>query len=507
MSKIYKSVLASLLVVTPVLAMFSVSPVEQESLSTQKISVPVGVWELECENGMIPVVDGLFVTCEEPPTPTETSTPTDTATSTSTDTPTSTSTNTPTSTVTPTITVTPSRTSTPGNIAPFVDAPECDPLPVGHTNFHTLWNSALGCHYDHEHGQNPYTASVQAVFPGFDLLELNGGYEISSPNPSSPTELMMKGGGYKWQISTNAPNGCEIGFEGGAVAVDAYAIQFHALGRQDVEHEAKNHSSVAFLRQCKPGNPSDKGYIYTRQLQEYGQRVMPYQGMVLDYPDLNIEWDSKRGQYFTTECFGASFVANTPFGPRNVTCRSTFSETSNNLTVWTSKITGTGPRPPGSTLFRLLFRGRDNYQRLDVRDLDHPFTWRFVCGGAVYNPAGCRFNSTTMTIQEITGDIPASWDNLAGFDTDPRVGRISARGYTDKFGALQPSCTVDGGNCYLLVLDKAFVGRYSSEISLVKVSNPTPQDTPERDIYFCNRVLCTETSPNAVPSGWVGSEN
>jgi hypothetical protein len=30
---------------------------------------------------------------------------------------------------------------------------------------------------------------------------------------------------------------------------------------------------------------------------------------------------------------------------------------------------------------------------------------------------------------------------------------------------------------------------------------------PERDIYFCGGVQCSEESPSAVPSGWIGAEN
>jgi hypothetical protein len=30
---------------------------------------------------------------------------------------------------------------------------------------------------------------------------------------------------------------------------------------------------------------------------------------------------------------------------------------------------------------------------------------------------------------------------------------------------------------------------------------------PERDIYFCAGVPCSETTAGAVPSGWIGTEN
>ena len=105
------------------------------------------------------------------------------------------------------------------------------------------------------------------------------------------------------------------------------------------------------------------------------------------------------------------------------------------------------------------------------------------------------------------GDIPAAWDGLAGFDTDPRPGRITAQGFVTRFGDLNPACTIAGGDCYPIKLMSAFVGRYSSELSIEKVSNPTPGNMPERDIYFCAGVPCTEESVGAVPSGWIGAEN
>lgn len=406
----------------------------------------------------------------------------------------------------------PSATPSPqGSVQPYPSAPLCSDHGSEHDNslFHELWDSTRGCHYDHEHGQNPFTPEIASAFPGFNLRELLGNVGIGHTNPSSPAENVAKHGGFKWQVDVAAPQGCLTGFEGGTVAIDAYAIQFHAFGRQDIEHEARNHSSAILLRQCKSDNPSDKGYIYVTQLQEYGVRVMPYQGMVLPYPDNFLPiWDGRRGQYFTTECFGADFSVTDPNrGSILVDCRPAYNDQTNNLTIWTSKITGRGERPPGSTLFTLLFRGRDNYQRMDGADLVHPFTWRFVCGGLTFNPAGCRYNSSTMTIHEIAGRIPAAWDNLAGFDRDTRPGRITADGFVTRFGDLNLACTAPGTDCHPIKLVGAFVGMYSSEISAVKVSNPTPLDTPERDIYLCNGVPCSETSPGAIPSGWIGSEN
>lgn len=413
---------------------------------------------------------------------------------------------------TPTILPTTLPTLPPDNTNITAPSPNDLPCPESaHTNskFHTLWDPILKCHYDHEHGENPFAPEVTNVFPNFNLLSLLGGVQVGHTNHSSPIENVHGGtgkhGGMKWQTDATAPQGCQVGFEDGEIAIDAYAIQYHSFGRQDIEFESRQHSSIGLLRQCKSDNPNDKGYIYVGQLQEYGQRVMPYQGYLLPYPNnFTPSWDTPRGQYLTTECFGNDTTIDGKF----IDCRPTYDDRNNNQSLWTSKITGRGERPSGSGLFTLLFRLRDAYQRIDINDLVHPFTWRFVCGGETYNPAGCRYNNSTTTIHEVMGRIPASWDNMPNFDNDPRLGRITGEGFVTRYGDLNTSCTVAVGlDCQPIKLLNAFVGRYSSELSAEKVSNPTPLNTPERDIYFCNGVMCNETATQARPSGWIGQNN
>jgi hypothetical protein len=385
-------------------------------------------------------------------------------------------------------------------ITPYPGAPACDAPAL--SEFHTLWNSALGCHYDHEHGENPFTPEVVAAFPGFDLRALLGGVGVGHTNPSSPMENTHKHGGMKWQVDIPAPHGCEVGFESGGVAVDAAAIQYHTFGNYSIEFESRTHSTVALLRQCKPENPDDKGYIYTVQLQDYGQRVSGYQGMVMPYPDTpNRGFDSGLAPYFTVDCIHC--------GDKHDTWESLLAAGSNANSIWTSK-SAFRVAPSGSTLFALLFRVRDTYQVLDRADVVYPFTFLWMCssdGGTTYNPAGCRYNNSTSTVHEVQGIISETWDNLPGFDTDPEIGRITAEGYTTRFGELNLSCTTPGPDCHPIKMVRAFVGFYGSELSAAKVSNPTPLNTPERDIYFCGGLVCAETSPGAVPSGWLGDGN
>jgi hypothetical protein len=199
--------------------------------------------------------------------------------------------------------------------------------------------------------------------------------------------------------------------------------------------------------------------------------------------------------------------------PHVIQCRDSLAQaTSNNAqSNWTSKITGTGARPVSSTLFRLLFRIRDIYQLFDWDDQSYPYTFMWLCSsdaGATYNPVSCHYNNSTSQVHEISGIIPTSWDNLAGFDTDARVGRITAEGFTTRFGNLNPACASAGPDCHPIKMVGAFVGSYGSVLIFTngKGTNIVPIQ-PERDIYFCGGTVCSEDAAGAVPSGWIGGNN
>jgi hypothetical protein len=395
-----------------------------------------------------------------------------------------------------------------GRIAPYPDAPLCSDSGEAHDNslFHTLWDDIRGCHFDHEHGQAPFTPEVAAIFPGFDLRELIGGVGVGHTNPSSPMENTHKHGGFKWDVTLSHPVGC-FGGEGYPTGVDAMVIQYHAFGDYSIEFESRTHSTVGLLRQCQAHNPTDFGYMFVNQLQDYGQRVAPYQGNILPYPDAPVPaYESGLAPYFTVSCFGSTAFCN-KFPSREFV----LDHENNAASTWISvpgKLTGSG-----SHLFALLFRVRDNYQILDDSDQTHPFTFAWLCsadGGASYSPEpGCSYNNTTTRVHEVMGEIPVEWDNLAGFDTDPRVSRITADGYVTRFGDLDLSCAAPGADCHPIKLVQAFTGRYLSQFSLVpgEKANFSAGNLPERDLYFCNGVVCAEGDPGAVSSGWIGPSN
>lgn len=417
---------------------------------------------------------------------------------------TETSTESPTETQVSEITATSEFTSTPGTLTqPFPNAPLCEEHSTN--EFHTLWNYELGCHYDHEHGTDPFTPAVDQTFPSFDLKELLGDVEIGHTNPSSSMENSHKHGGFKWDVVLSPTHGCVGGFENATYCVPAAVIQYHNFGDYAMEMEARIHSSSALVKMCNPSSSSDCGYLYTVQFMEFGQRVSPYQGTIVPYLDNPVPAYARNfGPYFTIDCVYTGLPG----------CRESIdfikSRGLSANSIWTSKPTGSGVRPLNSTLLRILFRIRDNYQVLDSRDLTYPFTFAWICSsdnGVTYNAAGCRYNNTTSKVHEVGGTIPATWDNLIGFDTNPTVGRITAEGFTSKFGTLNQTCSEPSADCFPVKMVNAFVGSYGDYLTAAKVSNTTPISNPERDVYFCNGVVCTESSTGAQPSGWIEREN
>jgi hypothetical protein len=455
-----------------------------------------------------PVYYGDCVSVAPADLPSETPTPADTETPAPTDSPAPASTET---LPVPTETATPLPTATPaGPVAPYPSAPLCADSGALHDNdaFHTPWDSLRACHYDHEHGSDPFVSEVVGAFPGFDLSALLGGVEVGHTNPSSPMENTHKHGGMKWDVRLVNYKGC-VGRENVPTGVDALVVQYHGFSDYAVEFETRIHSAVALIRQCQTGNPSDHGYVFVNQHQDYGQRTAPYQGVVLPYPDTPLPaYDPAREPYFAVTCYGGAPDTKCARYP---TLQAMVSANSNAETTWISEpqfIAGSG-----SPLFFLLFRGRDTHQALDAADMLHPFTFRYLCssdGGVTYDPAmpGCRWNNTTTRVHELGGEIPDAWDGQA-FDSDPRVHRITAELFVTRFGALAPGCTAPGLDCHPLVMVGAFTGRYGTGLGITpeKTVAFDPANLAERDIYFCDGVPCGEFDAGAQSSGWVGPEN
>lgn len=400
----------------------------------------------------------------------------------------------------------------PENIVAYPAAPVCPDGGEAHDNslFHTLWDSSRGCHYDHEHGQDPFTPEVAAAFPGFDLLTLLGGVEIGHPNPSGPMENTHKHGGFKWNVQLQHPQPC-VGFEAPAgqtiTGANGSAILYHNFGDYAAELDAAKHSTAFLIRQCKTSNPTDYGYIFGIQHVAFGQNISPYQGDLLLYPHYtHVPYATNFGPYWSIACIGQKLAGQLG------ACRTSLQQAQANQasSVWSTKATGTGRNAliSNSSIFGFLGRTEDTYQMLDWRDQTYPYTFLWLCtsdGGVTFKAAGCKFANLTTQIHEIKGFVDPAWESLVN-DTDSRSGRITAEFFVTEFGQLAPTCTVAGPSCHKIKLVNAFVGPYASLLAQ-KGAIGVPLN-PSRNICFntAGAVVGCDV-PGAVPSGWVGSEN
>lgn len=354
----------------------------------------------------------------------------------------------------------------PAAIAPYPTAPLCaehDP-----TAWHGPWNSELGCHYDHEHGQDP----TQFVSP-FDIPAYLGGTWIGSAYPTSPAEMTVKHGGFKWFVVADNPNGCTAGFEGAANCVKSAAVQVHEFGDLSIEL-VRVHTVTVFEQICTPAG--DCGWLFAVAHVDYGQRIAPYQGNVIPFAD------NPQPPYASQ--FGPYWSVDTRPGLTSAAWR-LLGYPSNN--VVSNKPTGPGARPAEPILVRILWRTRDAENVYDNGQLAS------LCDPAIT----CKYNNSTANLHELGGEVPAAWDGDE-YDGDPRSGFVSRTGM------------LDGLPFQVL---GAPVGKFGSQMVVGKPTNPNPQTNPDRDICWspggkgrpaAGTVVSCDLD-YAVPSGWLSA--
>lgn len=155
-----------------------------------------------------PVPGGLVLWCPAQVEPTPTSTPETTATATPLP-PTPAATATATEHVHPT--AAPTNTPVPGAtpIAQYPTAPKCPPEAHDPMRWHAVWNSTLGCYFDHSHGDDP--ASADDLFGPLDAFLGTGGNLIPAWHQDFEHTGGAGHGGWKVEVNRNLPASGTIG--------------------------------------------------------------------------------------------------------------------------------------------------------------------------------------------------------------------------------------------------------------------------------------------------------
>lgn len=292
-------------------------------------------------------------------------------------------------------------------IAPTPGAPACDPATHPVNGYHSLWDAARGCHWDHHHGDNPHLVDDLL---GTGLFGILGGEGPGHPWQTFSTAGMendLKHGGYFWFVRRNM--GCDA-----TPCIVAFRIQAHMQPRKD--SPVRNHSFVY------EALGSDGAYVLTVGWMDTGGLRVD-NAPIIPAPDAG---NREKQHSFTspTQVWYASSIADHLPGPNGNIPQGVVRISTTMLNAWTR----TNPANPSQD---------DNY----------------FC----YPNPRCRVNATAMRPHLITASIPPELRDVL----DPTgSGVVNYNGYADRYGVpVVSGCSSYSLDCAPLIIQNMRVDR------------------------------------------------
>jgi len=379
----------------------------------------------------------------------------------------------PTATTEPTPTPTPEPpTPTPepvGNVEPYADAPKCADELHDPRAWHGLWNYEHGCHYDHEHKDNPH--AVDDIF-GTDYYDMAGG-EISYPW-QTPNENTNKHEGYGWLVRRDLD--C-VG-KGQGCMTDL-RVQYHAIfaGTGAV---TRYHSYWYEARVCMTGT-NNCGIVRNGGWLDYGYlstEIAP--GTSKPYPCTPTKShpnpDAQEFPCVIDLGDGINYAnVNHPTGPKRQHGWSPFTPGTRASSNWYGHNRGT------AMVNKVALNSVDVWHNIDSFD-----------PGGVYLGNPTEYNGSTMELHQFSffGDrrLDGGGDNVVNFE-----------GYTDRYGQIVEGCTEVGLDCVPLSIVNLHVPAddpYTALYEYVDDQNGYTAADLDYDVYF-----------NGESSGWIEYPN
>jgi len=414
----------------------------------------------------------------------------------------------------------PTSTAPGVNIQPFAGAPLCAQHDV--MMYHGLWNSQLGCHYDHEHGDDIAVMGKQYFGEWGSLW---GGMWMY-PFESSPIENKLaplgKHPGMKGiyrgpdfhplpACGTFGNNDLTGDFSPNCVVAVRGLI--HVLGGLN-DLAARYHSNFLEIYSCKPPyrQPQDCGVFRTGGLSDYGQlqaphystrRVRPTEGYTL--PTFQIDFGAGLGRgivmTFTSDnqypdlpaISGEPYVFGVDFSLENLAQYRKDKPASLNsmpgkytIDQWSNNDGDCEPRPSGdpchNRYYHILYQVGDAWHLVDPIDIRNV---HWICEDG----KPCYYNGTLTGLNEIMINPVPEWDAFDSLSD----GQVTWSGYSDRWGNPRPAgiCSSISIDCIPMAMDSLPIGVASS-----RSDNGCECVVWEHDIYF-----------NGQPSGWVEFPN
>lgn len=405
---------------------------------------------------------------------------------------------TPPATVTDVPTVTP--TATPQNIPIFADAPLCPDELHDDRAWHSLWNSTAGCHYDHQHGNDPHEldhkfGTMFYAWAGGELSSpwqtfTGAGMHHETPGNEACMENTCKHAGYIWltvqdfDCRQNVPgilDGAQNCITNGRVLLHVDKTQIDALTRI--------HSVWVEAEVCNVGidGPENCG-VYRG-------------GGHLDLGRLNIP----RGVYAPLPNDPDIFMfVDFPPEAKSYRIHSLCDGTRPDLDSWQSEgnwLYELADVPMLSVGYAVHFNdpwGCVNPAMTgNPQDPANVAITDFFCYGQV----GCKFNGSEFSLFRIWVIIPDMFDN-GEYDIDGREGYFSYTGYTDRYGTIQPACTEVGLDCVPVTAEAVPVGRGRLRANQLVLNQ-------DFDVYVCgqDRHICQAADPGSLSVDWITYPN
>ncbi|HSM54566.1 MAG TPA: hypothetical protein VK879_00290 [Candidatus Sulfomarinibacteraceae bacterium] len=271
--------------------------------------------------------------------------------------------------------------------------------------YHGLWDEERGCHYDHEHGDDPHV--VDDVF-GRAFYEWAGG-EISYPW-QTPGANDSAHGAYGWFVRRDLP--CDAPFTDGCIT--DFRAQYHGLGAAQAAVYSF-HSAWLEARVCLEADPQRCGIVRVGGWQGPADLVVD-EGRVLDRENSGNR--ILRHYHGTEDPRAAVWYTGASSGLFSVVPR--FED------MWNSV-------PPFSSPEAIVANSR------------------WFCAGDEGQPdyEGCAHNSSRVGPHVIGVHIPAHI--VEQLDVDPQ-GFATYRGYVNPLGHISDRCRAPGPTCIPFVV-------------------------------------------------------
>ncbi len=392
---------------------------------------------------------------------------------------------------------------TPGSkpIEPYAAAPACSDIGVIHDNraWHGLWNYEYGCHWDHEHKQNPHDMDylfgsdiyswfgtdenrlAEISYPWQTFMGAGANFEVLAPG--AHTENHAKHQGYNWLYFRDKTDQDHISgalLLGSQVITDARVI-YHQIGGQ-MGALTRFHSTYLQARACAPGIivNSSQGAVTSGCGTFSG-------GGWLDFGRLNFP---ERGIYAPLPGDPPAF-GNVALGGRPEAAPYRIHPLGqNSLDSWQSEgntFNYLPSDPKGETRLRVglgvhFDQGESTGETDPTQFGKTNPSIHFWCVDPVTKLITCDNNNSAAALFRTWVTIPRSLDGSI-YDTDgSKNGFFSFNGYTNRYGDIVGGCSKPGLDCVPTVSNHFPVGDCNDTACKAAYRGDLQSDLYEADV-------------------------